>query len=89
MNFTFFKRTPGPTPNATASLIHRLAEQIIRDVTSRGARAFRIKVYDKSEVLKHLDQAFLEIEEDAALPVQTRNHDMVVGLTISSDKGIQ
>lgn len=83
---SFFKRKSNPTPDANASLVHLLAEQIIRDANRRGAKAFRIKVYDKNEVLKHIDQTLLEIEEDAALTVQTRNRDMVVGLKISSDK---
>ena len=77
---SFFKRKPNPTPDANASLVHLLAEQIIRDANRRGAKAFRIKVYDKNEVLKHIDQTLLEIEEVTALTVQTRNRDMVVGL---------
>lgn len=85
MSYPFFKQNPGPSPDATASLVHRLAGQIIRDVNSCGARAFRIKVLNKSEVLKQIDQVFLEIEDDARLPVQTRNRDMIVGLTIGLD----
>lgn len=85
MDFSFLKRKFSPALDAEVSIVHRLAEQIIRDVNSLGLRSFRIRAYDKSEVFKHNDLAFLEIEEDTDLSVQTRNREMVVGLTTSSD----
>lgn len=81
MDFSFFKQKPGSAPE----LVHRLVEQIIRDAASRGARALRIKTYHKSTMLKRIDQAFFEIEDDASVPVQMRNRDMLVGLAIGSD----
>jgi hypothetical protein len=81
LNLSFFKRNPGPAPE----LVHRLAEQIIRDAASRGANAFRIKVYHNSKLLKPIDQAVIEIEDDTSVLVHMRNRDMLVGLAIGSD----
>ena len=81
MEFSFFKQKPTAAPE----IVRQLAEQIIRDAAGRGARTLRVKVYNRGTVLNPIDQAVIEIEDDASAPLQMRDRDMLVGLTVGTD----